>query len=584
MNAKVLSCVAVTSATILSAHADVFIDEFSGASLNPLWTLADAPENYAAGGGFGLVAGKAKFQQIKAETYGNLRIPIGILDGDDTARVDASQRMEQFNTGRWSPGVAIYFGNDNWIQLRHAYENGQEGWVRQGVVEGNQVDLGDNPAADMRFLFGIASVELTPTQIKFYGTPVGSDHSTATSDQIDSLVQLIPELTMARPASFTGQAHAIIGKGYGFSGFNMNSPFLTNSTGGYLDPADNYIDFARVTGITLPAPGWTINASGDWNNAGNWNGPVPNAVDATATFGNAISSARTVYTDTPITVGTLLFNNANTYQLAGNGVLTLDVSAGSAQVSVLQGSHKINLPSVFADNTNVNVAGGATLIIANPATIQANKTVTKTGNVLIQAPLTIEAGGGLNLVSGSTTLFGTPSLGAGASVNVQNNGVTIDYRGQASPAATVKAQLLAGYAGGAWTGAGFKTSAAVANQTGLGWRENAAGESIAIEYTYYGDTNLTGTVDSTDFSEFVAAYGLTTGAIWAQGDFDYDGKVNTRDFNYLAGNFGKPAIPGAIPAPALGAVVPEPATTSVLLAGLAGLFARRHRARTTASC
>jgi len=86
-----------------------------------------------------------------------------------------------------------------------------------------------------------------------------------------------------------------------------------------------------------------------------------------------------------------------------------------------------------------------------------------------------------------------------------------------------------------------------------------------------GDANFDGKVDSRDFDTLVANYG-STGMKWSQGDFDgIDGKVNTMDFNVLAGNFGS-VIPGA----ALGSVVPEPASLSLLVLGASALLRRRR--------
>jgi len=314
---------------------------------------------------------------------------------------------------------------------------------------------------------------------------------------------------------------------------------------------------------------WKVNASGDWNTASNWNPVSPNGVDRIASFGSIITSPKTVYTDVPVTVGTLKFDNANGYQIAGQGSLTIEVSGGAGSINVAQGSHKINLPLIFASNTNVNVAGGATLTLADPTRITANKTVTKTGDLLIEAALTLESGASLVLGPGAATFFNAPSLASGAKIDVKNNAVTIDYRGQTSPAATVLLQLTSGYNDGTWNGAGITTSSSTSN-AGLGWVETTSAESILVKFANYGDANLNGVVDSTDFSAFVAGYGKTTGGVWADGDFDYNGKVNTLDFNRLAGNFG-----ATLPAAALGSVVPEP--TSLALLACAGLMGLRRR-------
>jgi hypothetical protein len=324
--------------------------------------------------------------------------------------------------------------------------------------------------------------------------------------------------------------------------------------------------------VSAGDPTWNVDSSGDYNNSSNWANGVPNGIGATAFFGAAISSARTVYTDTAVTLGTIKFENNNSYQLTGQGSLKIDVTSGDGSISVLQGNHKLNLPVEFAKSTAISVAASSSLTLANPATIKANQTVTKSGNVVISAPLTLESGAALVNAGGLLSVFGAPALSSGARIDVKTNSMTIDYRGQSSPASTIRSQLASGYANGAWTGEGISTTSSTST-TGVGWVETPATQSIAVKYAYYGDANLSGTVDSTDFSAFIAGYGQTTGGIWANGDFNYDGKVNTQDFNSLAGNFGAPAL-GA----SLGAVVPEPAAASLLLIAGIGMLARRRSA------
>ena len=318
-------------------------------------------------------------------------------------------------------------------------------------------------------------------------------------------------------------------------------------------------------------PGWGVNASGDWNIGANWGtGGIPNAVDATASFGTIITGARTIYTDLAVKVGALNFDSLNTYLLAGNGSLTIDVSSGSGQINVLKGSHKINLPLIFADNANVTVAGGATLTIGNLATIKANKVVTKIGNVVFQAPLSIEAGGSLIVGPGSTTLPGAPALALASSVNMQGGTLAIGYQGKLTPAETIRGQLASGYNGGEWNGAGINSSLA-SDSMGVGWRDDVDEASIQIQLAFYGDANLDGTVDSADFASLVANYGAT--GVWSAGDFNYDGRVNTLDFNHLAGNFGS-----VLAVQTLGTVVPEPAALCGI-AFIAGLASHRTRPR-----
>ncbi len=307
---------------------------------------------------------------------------------------------------------------------------------------------------------------------------------------------------------------------------------------GYNGSAKVFVDDVRlvVPAVQLPPGTWQTPNSGNWSTPGNWSdGIIPNAVGAPAKFLGVIDLPRTISTNIAVTVGATTFDNASTYVIAGAGSLTVAVSSGSGSISVLQGSHKINLPLTFASNTDLAVASGASLTIGNPTTINADTTVTKTGNLLIQAPLTIKAGGALVLASGPTTAFGAPSLASGARIDVKSNAITIDYSGQSSPAATIKAQLSSGYASGAWNGSGINTSSAVANQTALGWKDDAASQSILVKHTYYGDTNLDGQVDISDLGRLATNW--QANAAWSGGDFNYDGFVDISDLGLLATNW-----------------------------------------------
>ena len=49
---------------------------------------------------------------------------------------------------------------------------------------------------------------------------------------------------------------------------------------------------------------------------------------------------------------------------------------------------------------------------------------------------------------------------------------------------------------------------------GLGWRDDAASGQVIIAYTYYGDANVDGRVDTSDFTSLALAFGIASGAKW----------------------------------------------------------------------
>jgi hypothetical protein len=157
---------------------------------------------------------------------------------------------------------------------------------------------------------------------------------------------------------------------------------------------------------------------------------VPNSNSSGATFGNAITAARTVTVDSPKTVATLSFASANAYTIAGTSAVTLDSSSGIAAINDSQGSHTISAPLTAATNLNVSVTNSSdTLTVTAPITFTAGLTVTKQGAGSVEVKglkniaLNVAAGkvkipndGGVNGTSKLTSLSVT--TGTGGTFNI----------------------------------------------------------------------------------------------------------------------------------------------------------------------
>jgi hypothetical protein len=86
---------------------------------------------------------------------------------------------------------------------------------------------------------------------------------------------------------------------------------------------------------------------------------------------------------------------------------------------------------------------------------------------------------------------------------------------------------------------------------------------VLIKYTWLGDANLDGVVNSTDLSAMAS-----TGTTWQTGDFNYDGKVNGDDYAlFMLGNVSSKGAN-------ISTTLPEP---SLLLASSLWLFACSRR-------
>jgi hypothetical protein len=227
------------------------------------------------------------------------------------------------------------------------------------------------------------------------------------------------------------------------------------------------------------------------------------------------------------------------------------------------------------------------------------------------ASLNIPAGGLVTLdASSGRTLLVTGALSmTGGKLDLGNGDLIV--RGGSLSAVT--AAVASGYnlaGGGNWLGNSGITSTSAATSTShliaLGVVQNnqggsplfaalstfdgtgPAGDDVLVKYTCFGDANLDGKVDGSDYSRIDAGYasaGALTG--WFNGDFNYDGVVDGSDYTLIDNAFnnqGSVVSSTALVADSTAqiagqvAAVPEPAAM-VLGAGLTILSARRRKSR-----
>lgn len=233
-------------------------DDFSGATLNPLWVVDDHIDNYASGGGFVKAADHLRFNSIFSGAYGHIETSVPAFD---TLRIDAVLRQDHYPTSTWGMGVGIYFDEGNWVSLKQGAAGGQNGWMADVMVDGVLNSTMGNVVYTLRVVWLIQGVELTETEIIFYGSPICCPTPADQFDQtdIDGNVSEIAEFRMSRPTSFTGPATVIIGKGFTGQtypgGTLWSNPDFDNNISTSLDGAGFAgIDFARLTYNEITGP------------------------------------------------------------------------------------------------------------------------------------------------------------------------------------------------------------------------------------------------------------------------------------------------------------------------------------------
>jgi hypothetical protein len=287
-----------------------------------------------------------------------------------------------------------------------------------------------------------------------------------------------------------------------------------------------------------------------------------------------IASALTV--GEPATVGTSI-----------NGVLKLTNATG-ARLNVSAGSVAVG---GNGGTGSLNIGSGINLISTGAVSIGANSTLTISRGGELFAP-TVSIAGNNNAWTGKLNL-GTAALDL-AAANL----------------ATVINQIAQGYnasGAGNWNGTGGIASSAAAsdsthrtavgaiiNNNGVGTPLYGSGGSLGmfgstspglndvlIRYTWFGDANLNGRVDGSDYSLIDnGALNQLTG--WYNGDFNYDGIVNGSDYTLIDNSYNTQGAALVANAASITAqiasdntTVPEPASLAAAL--FFALLVRRRR-------
>jgi hypothetical protein len=166
---------------------------------------------------------------------------------------------------------------------------------------------------------------------------------------------------------------------------------------------------------------WNVDFSGAWNStsAGSWQlGAVPNSDEATAIFGDKITTTRLILTDEDVTAKKIQFDSSNSYVLSGAGTVNLDSIDGLGQIIVeggaSSGDHQFQAVVKLHDEATATVNVGSSLTFDNELDLNGfTLTVVGGGSVVfnnqITGPGSVNCGGNC---TGNATIAG----------NVENSG------------------------------------------------------------------------------------------------------------------------------------------------------------------
>jgi hypothetical protein len=339
--------------------------------------------------------------------------------------------------------------------------------------------------------------------------------------------------------------------------------------------------------------------------------------------GPAQTLTETLYGETEQTTFTTTYTGVDYASLVGGASAYVGFTAGTGGATSTQSI------SNFSYSTNLSAPqsiGNAISATSGTSTIQLGITNGSTGTGATVGAITINSGAVLIVTIPATTLgrgvLLTPTVSIASTSGVFTGKLDLgsnDLVVTNSTISQVTALVASGYNAGAWNGNGIASSAAAAasnHLTALGVivNDNGSGAplygvngliaqtfdgsspadgNILVKYTYYGDANLDGYVDGSDYTRVDFAYlnnqngsnPQLTG--WSNGDFNYDGVIDGSDYTLIDNAFNTqgsslsffPASTTAeisfqVQSPT--AEVPEPSSW-ILISVISSLFRRRTR-------
>jgi hypothetical protein len=322
---------------------------------------------------------------------------------------------------------------------------------------------------------------------------------------------------------------------------------------------------------------WLTDGGGNWEDAVNWQGGVPDAAGAAANFVTGLTAPAVVILATSKTVGSVKFDSANSYTIQGAG-LTLDNNWTAAAIELVSGSHVISSTVTAMGDLNVSLGAGQQLSLGGSVSVAGELNIAGGGLMMVEkldaTSLRVSNGRLMFIGGGEANLTTLLAVDDGSTLEFGVDSLVVDYAGVSPIGGVIEMYLAGKLTANGDDGFGLPTYLAIAEAADLGATElngrPVDDTAVLVKFTYVGDANLDGQVDSLDYERVDLAIGNSGVFGVAQGDLNYDGNVDALDYEQIDLNIGN-----GVGAPLAAVFVPEPGVAGAVV--LAGLMAVRRR-------
>jgi len=363
---------------------------WQGPSANWLHSGLDTDISYGQGGTVGAGAGVLAWLDIR----GNY-LPIG--------QVLTRQNLIDLGGGIYTFGVDI--NKNTAVEIGLELLNGTDTvsfvWWQNKLNLGGNSDIWDIGALSTPSHGGQLHAELT-IEVDTAGDSTATFSYTGIAD---------PD---GNPWSGSDSVVGVSSDDFAFDGLQF---FLVEGNG--MDIGGGFDNLSvEFTSVTPPPPDkfWANTSGGDWFD-GPWvNGrPIENH---RVVFGDFILANSTVFVDSDVTVNALLFDNDNSYAIAGTASLNLEPGTlGDPAIDATRGAHELQARVNLGDNSSADISAGASVEFVNRLNLNGH-TLTKSGDGTLLINNSFNTGSGTlvgagGVIGGGGTIGGNLNNSAG---------------------------------------------------------------------------------------------------------------------------------------------------------------------------